>query len=268
MDYARSKVDGKPYYAVQLSPEQRLALKGQLVCDECSQPAFYRSKSTSGRPALFFAKHGDDCRYKIERSDSSCPESSNTRNIKANDGKTIILDFSSSESQFSGTQTNKNTTKVNRHGQGRFADNAEHPELSVSHKSLRRLHRLLTVSDDFLLSNPKLVIPEVGETFVGDFFVHSIKNHHAHNGYVGFLFTISKATISKKTGHLWLNTDGVGSVLIGIDKVDELYSVYDIKSSNELIGMNALIIGQPRAINAGDVFMPLSHVKYISLLDS
>jgi hypothetical protein len=267
MEFARSKVDGKPYYAIQLSPEQRLALKDQLVCDGCDQPAFYRSQSISGKPALFFAKHSDDCRYKIECSDSSSPESSNTRNIKANDGKTIILDFSSSESQFSGAQPNKNLTRVNGHGQGRFADNAEYPESSVSHKSLRRLHKLLTVSDDFLLTNPKLVIPGVGEAFASNFFVYSIKNH-AHNGYVGFLFTISKATISKKTGYLWLNTDGVGSVLIGVDKVDELYSVYGIKSSNELIGMNALTIGQPRAINAGDVFMPLSHVKYISLLDS
>lgn len=267
MEYARSKVDGKPYWAVQLSPEQRLALKDHLVCDGCDNPAFYRSQSISGKPALFFAKHSEGCRYKLERSDSSSAESSNTRNIKANDGKTIFLNFSSNESQFSGTQTNKNTPKVNRHGEGRFADNAENPESSVSHKSLRRLHKLLTVSDDFLLSNPKLVIPGVGETFAGDFFVYSIKNH-ANNGYIGFLFTISKATISKKTGHLWLNTDGVGSVLIGIDKVDELYRVYDIKSSNELIGMNALIIGQPKAINAGDVFMPLSHVKYISLLDS
>jgi hypothetical protein len=267
MEFARSKVDGKIYYAIQINPEQRLVLKDQLVCDGCDQPAFYRRQSISGKPALFFAKHGDDCRYKLERSDSIKPESPNTRNAKVNDGKTIVLYFSETESQFSGVQVNKDANRVNRHGHGRFTENAEHPESSVSRKTLRRLHKLLTVSNEFLLANPKVVVPEVGEAFASDFFIFSLDNH-VSNDYVGFLFTISKATLSQQTGHLWLNTDGVGSVLIGIDKLNEFYSVYGIKSPNELIGMNALAIGRLREKKNGDVFLPLSHVKFISLLES
>ena len=110
------KVDGKIYYAIQINSEQRLVLKDQLVCDGCNQPAFYRSQSISGKPALFFAKHGDDCRYKLDRSGSINPESSNTRNVKANDGRTIVLYFSETESQLSGIQVNKDANRVNRHG--------------------------------------------------------------------------------------------------------------------------------------------------------
>src|SRR5262252_1519773 len=66
MDLAKCTHDGNVYTAIQFSqfPEAtRQTLRRHLVCTECNQEAFFRSKSRDGKKACFFSwKHRNDCR--------------------------------------------------------------------------------------------------------------------------------------------------------------------------------------------------------------
>ncbi len=267
MDSARCFEDGQIYLAhvfsrLPLADLERM--RNHLVCMECGGRAFYRKRSRSGQAACFGARHVGDCPYSDTFQQSTRVDEDESQIIRDNTGDRIQIDFqfgSKDRKSIAFHDDLKNALRRGGH------HNRGPVEPSAMHRRLGSLLLTLIVNEQFTRSD-QVVCNGDSEMLVRDFFVHFSDVGAGHvqrrRGYWGL---VASASISAKTGALWLNGANQShvSILIPQEMIPDFNNRFRITQIEDLAGVHILVIGSLRTKKDGKFFVRCEDLGFITI---
>jgi hypothetical protein len=186
MQSARCLIDGREYTATQLSQfaaQDRNALRGQLVCPYCGEPAYFRSATPPdsgrrGRSSHFFSRpHGDSC--DITRDYSDPWESADGDSTVAHweeRRKKLIVHIRTAETALPGSETQDAETDEGQRTQSGGERTRQSPNVV---RGPQRLLEQLVQWSSFKTSSVVIQLPDPNKT---ELPVHTafVRFEHAH----------------------------------------------------------------------------------------
>lgn len=269
MDIARCTEDDQIYTAAVFSnfPLGELErMRQQLICAECTGPAFFRKASRNGRAACFGARpHHEGCGLAAQDSEQVIEGEGTDLDVLNNPAEKIVVDlaFGAQHREVHGDPDE---------GQGRagraprYVGANPRPDARM-HRRLSSLLRALIEAPQFSESNQLLEIAGRPETRVCDFFIPLLNaNPNMRGQFHGWWGLISDAQ-DGADGSLWLNGGGRSSIsfCVSTDLRSEVLERFRLDDNEQLAGAYLLVLADLRVSQNGKIYCVIESPNHIAL---
>lgn len=268
MDIARCTEDGQIYMAATfaallLGDLERM--RQQLICPECSGPAFFRKASKSGRAPCFGARpHQDGCSLAAQDSEQVIEGEGTDLDVLKNPAERIVVDLAF------GTQSREiHGDPIQGSGRAgrapRYVGSNPRPDARM-HRRLSSLLRTLIEAPHFARSHQLIEIADQPEIAVCDFFVPLSAINQSMTGRLrGWWGLISDAKDGNAS--LWLNGGGRGmiSFCIPLEMRTQVLDRFRLEDTEQLAGAYVLVIADLRISKNGKMYCVIESPNHIAI---
>ncbi len=265
MERAFSVLEQRNYEALPFSemPQDRIeALRYDLLCCECRQPAFYRGRARDGRAPCFGARHADSCNQATAGGDGWGDGAEGERDEILNEGQPVRIDLTrgASEREVAGAAPGTQQAGRGRRFAGGEGTNVARPT--------RRLGSLLrALLEGNLAESTRLFEPPEQQAIRAcDFFIPAADSRR--RGVGSFRGRWGRVlNVGRTEGVIWFNTGGRGSLsfMLPEDQLPLLLARYHLADEVDLIGADILVLGPAEVAASGKLYARIASANYAAL---
>jgi hypothetical protein len=278
MQKARCTQDDSTYGADQfadLSNDDFLSRRQNLVCPECGGRAFFRKQSQNGRESCFGARpHAEGCGQRTAQAAASAHQERGSPGAWIDPNTRIAVDLTSQSGARNGYDS---VPSDNIEMEDEFSAYAEHlrmekvRENSLRHMRMGPLLRQLISNPAFHHSQQVIEIPGLGKFRACDFFVALPDICARHDNFtLGVFGRIVGVDHSSDYRGFWLKTEGLSTPNIYLPQDIALYmlELLEINNLAHLAGMHMLMFGAVRVSRNGQRYISLNDPRHITVQPS
>ena len=274
MQQALYMLDGLVYTALQLAAlgvKQRASFRGNLVCDSCRQPAFYRGPGKRLRTPCFFSRpHLLACEQRTGGDSLDDEEGDVVNRWEERENRLVILVRVADDEgdEVGGGEGHETESHPHNAGGG-----GSTKSINIQRGPQRVLEQLVNW-DRFKTSSMICQLPDGSELPVHSAFV-SFKDArpelHADK-WLGFWGVVPGISYWKRGDSYYLNFGARSEgerIRVAITRiyVEEILRRYGLASVNELVGRYLLIFDDARVSNSGRFTADVNGPSYVGLME-
>lgn len=265
MERAFSILEAQSFEALSFSempPERIEALRYDLLCCECRQPAFYRGRARDGRAACFGARHADSCGQATSGGDGWGDGAEGERDEIRNEGQPVRINLArgAPENQVAGAAPGTLQTGRGRRFAGGEGVNVARPT--------RRLGPLLrALLEDNLAESSRLFEPPGHQAIRAcDFFIPTVaardRGIGAFRGLWGHVLSVGRTE-----GVIWFNTGGRDSLsfMLPESELPTLLTTFRVTEEDDFTGADILVLGSAEVAASGKLYSRIPSANYVTL---
>ena len=278
MQKARCTQDDSTYGADQfadLSKDDFLSRRQNLVCPECGGRAFFRRQSHNGRESCFGARpHAEGCNQRTAQAAATTQQERSSSGAWIDPDTRIAVDLTS---QSETRNFYDSVQSDNAEMEDEFSAYEEHllmakaRENSLRHMRMRPLLRQLISNPGFRQSQHVIEIAGMGKFRACDFFVALPDICTRHDNFTLEVFgRIVGIDHSPEYRCVWLKTEGFNTPNIYIPQVIAIFMLERLEIDNlaHLAGMHMLVLGAVRGLRNGQRYISLDDPRHIAVQSS
>lgn len=265
MEWAFCILDEQNYEALPFSempPDRIEALRYDLLCCECRQPAFYRGRARDGRAPCFGARHADGCEQAAAGGDGWGDGAEGEREEIPNEGQPVRIDLARGAPERPVAGAAPGAVQA---GRGRRFAGGEGANVARPTRRLRSLLRAL-LEDNLAQSTRLFEPPEQPAIRACDFFVSTAEARERGVGmFRGRWGRV--LNVGRTEGVIWFNTGGRDSLsfMLPEEQLPALLAVFHVAEENDLIGADILVLGSAEVAASGKLYARILSTNHVAL---